>query len=329
MNGYRYIIPVFIGLAAASVAPAQFVPPATLQTPVPAFQPPPAAQVLVSPQPCPVVFVQPNQPPPPPPNAGILFGFQLGIDRPSLGGYLAGGPLNVEIPLDVMLGYQFPSGRALLFDYRYFGANADRTTQFPGDPGPVVTHRHIEGQDFDFDVRFLEGGWELLKTQTEIGLMATNISYRAFRPSENYPSLVVNRFEGAGPHLNYKLVVPIYRTGFEFFVLSDGGFLWGRNYGFSQNPSPPYIGPRVNYPNNGNTTLLTERLQLAGSYRFNLRYSRVTLTGGYEIDGYLFPNGGEYVGYGGGPLGLFPFRYQPGYVTLANQGPFVRMEVKY
>ena len=56
---------------------------------------------------------------------------------------------------------------------------------------------------------------------------------------------------------------------------------------------------------------------------------KVTLTGGYRFDGLLFPSGGEYVASGGGPLGLFPFSYQPGYVTLTNSGPFVRIEVKY
>src|SRR5205807_115375 len=128
---------------------------------------------------------QPLLPPLPQHPDGPLFGLQLGLSRPSLGGYLATGPLNIAVPFNTLIGWKFPSGRALLFEYMYFGANADRTTQFPLDPAPVVTHRHIEGHVMDFDVRFLEGGWALLKSQTELGIRVADLSYFAFRPSFN------------------------------------------------------------------------------------------------------------------------------------------------
>ena len=334
MKRCRLVLPAIVGLAVAALAPAQspFAPPATLQVPVPASA---AERVLVAPQPALVPVDDPYQPrlldrpPAPTTPGGPLFGLQLAVVRPSLGGYIAAGPLNTAVPLTVMLGWQFPSCRAVIFEYLYFGSNADRTTQFPNDPGPVVTHRHIEGHVVNLDVRFLEGGWEFLKTQTELGLKAANISYRAERPSTNYPSLVVNRFQGLGPHLDYKVALAVYETGLEFFVRSDTGLLFGKNHGFSQAPLPPFIGPRVDYPNNGDAIAFTSRLQLGASYWFRMGYSRVAVSGGYEIDGYLFKTGGEFVGFGGGPLGLFPFSFQPAYVTLANKGLFVRMEVKY
>ena len=331
MKRSRLILAALVGLVGVSLTPAQspFAPPATLLAPVPTS---PAERIFVA-------------PPPPPPGCGPvvdpyrdriqeqpggpLFGVQFGLIRPGVGGYLATGPLNTTVTPNVLLGYQFPSGRAVVFEYLYFGSNADRTTQFPNDPAPVVTHRHIEGHVFDLDVRFLEGGWELLKSQTELGLRAANISYYTFRPSINYPSLVSNRFRGLGPHFDYKLAFTIFDTGLEFFARSDVGVLFGRNRGFSQVPDPPFIGPRVDYPNNGSATLWTGRWQLGASYWFRVGPSRVAISGGYEYDGYLFPHGGERVGSGGGPLGLFPFSYQPGYATVFNKGPFVRLEVKY
>src|SRR5262249_42451689 len=331
MNRCRLILTAWAGLAVAALASAQspFAPPATLQPPVPSS---PAERVLVAPPqaPVPVDPYRPRLQEPPCPLEGPLFGLEIDVVRPSLGGYIATGPLNTAVPFNLLLGWQFPSGRAIIFEYMYFGANADRTTLFPNDPAPVVTHRHIEGQVFDLDVRFLEGGWALLKTQTELGVRFANLSYYAFRPSENFPSLVSNRFKGAGPHLDYKLAVPVFDTGFEFYGRTDFGILFGSNHGFSQVQDPPGVGPRVDWPHTGGGKIVgTGRFQLGISYWFHMGYSRVTLSGGYQFDGYLFPRAGERVASGGGVLGMFPFSYEPGYVTLANKGPFVRVEVKY
>lgn len=332
MKDCRLAVPAVIGFFFAALAPAQspFAPPATLQPPVPAS---PAERVLVAPPPGAAPVDDPYRPrlqPPPCPLEGPLFGLEIDVVRPSLGGYIATGPLNTAVPFNILLGWQFPTGRAIIFEYMYFGANADRTTLFPNDPAPVVTHRHIEGQIFDLDVRFLEGGYALLKTQTETGIRFANLSYYASRPSQNYPSLVSNRFQGAGPHLDYKIAVPVFETGLEFYGRGDIGILFGTNHGFSQVLSPPGVGPPVDWSHTGDGKVVgTGRFQLGLSYWFRVGYSRITVSGGYQFDGYIFPGAGERIASGGGPLGLFPFKYEPGYVSLANKGLFLRAELKY
>src|SRR6266851_7542912 len=101
--------------------PSPFAPPATLMAPVPAS---PAQQIFADPQPPPYPYAQPFRPPQPiqpggpyqPRQAdqceGLLVGLQLGLVRPSLGGYIAAGPLNVAVPVSVLLGWQFPTTTA-------------------------------------------------------------------------------------------------------------------------------------------------------------------------------------------------------------------------
>jgi len=308
--------------AGATLLPPTAAPPEGYYVPQPAPYPYPA-------QPAPFVA-------PPTPAAiraldqGWLFGADIAIIRPHFRGNIEGGPLDTTVSPALMLGYQFPSTRALLFEYRYFGASGDSTFLFMGDPAPTSIHRHTEGHVLDFDIRFREDPTPLLRTQWQIGIRAADISVYGSRPSTNFPSLVSNRFEGIGPHLDGKLGLAVFDTGFEFFGLGDIGVLYGSNHGFSQVRNPPFTGPLVDIRNDThNAWTWNFRWQAGLSYWFNLGTSRITLSAGYEWDAFDFLGAGERVLHGGGAFGLIPVSYTPGDVRLVNTGPFVRFEWRY
>ncbi len=71
------------------------------------------------------------------------------------------------------------------------------------------------------------------------------------------------------------------------------------------------------------------RWQVGLSYWFNWRSSRITVSGGYEMDAYDFLSAGQRVRNGGGAFGLIPVSYKPGDVRLVNTGPFVHLELRY
>ena len=260
-------------------------------------------------------------------NQGWVFGADIDVIRPHFRGDIVGGPLDTTVSPGIIIGYEFPSTRAILFEYRYFGASGDNTFHYQNDPAPSNVHRHTEGHVLDFDIRFREDGAALLKSQWEVGIRAVDISVYGFNPSPNWLSLVSNRFNGAGPHLSYQLAFTLFDTGFEVFALGDVGVLYGKNRGFSQVPNPPPDGPRVDLRHDSNNAFAwTLRWEVGASYWFRWGASRVSLAGGYGMDAYDFVRAGQQVVTGGG---LLPVRYDPGDVRLVNTGPFVRFELRY
>ncbi|MFL5339566.1 MAG: hypothetical protein ACJ8F7_05300 [Gemmataceae bacterium] len=236
MNRSRLL--AWAALLAAAAQPAPFAPPPgngssaillppsdrpEILTPVP-HDAPPAVRALTQ---------------------GWVVGTDVALIRPHFRGDIVGGPLDTTVSPGLIVGYEFPSTRAILFEYRYFGASGDSTFHYQNDPAPSNVHRHTEGHLLDFDIRFREDGAALLRSQWQVGIRAVDISVFGFNPSPNWLSLVSNRFNGAGPHGSYQLAFTLFDTGFELFALGDVGVLYGNNRGFSQVPNPPPAGPRL------------------------------------------------------------------------------------
>jgi hypothetical protein len=315
----------------AGQEPTPFAPPSPAAVLVPPGQVPPPvpgpAGGLVPLQPPPGPFAQPVSPREA--NAGFLFGLELAIITPHLGGSLAGGALDTTLEPTFLIGYRFLSGRSVQLEYRYFGANGDQTAFLAGDPAPITIHRHVEANIFDLDVRFLQNQWPLLfRSQWELGARVANISTLAYRPSPTFLSLVSNRFQGAGPLIDWRLSWAVFDTGLELFGRSDIAALFGHNQGFSQqNPGAGIPAGPVVHMSDGKVTW-NGRFQLGAGYWFDWGRSRLQIAGGYELDAFYINGAGELNPAASGVGSLFG-QVKQGGARLVNKGPFLDVEFKY
>ncbi|CAN5225649.1 hypothetical protein BH11PLA2_BH11PLA2_50170 [soil metagenome] len=271
-------------------------------------------------------------------------------------------------------GYQFAGGRALHFDYRLLNSSGSRDyapqAQVIG-LGPndeiLTSYRPYRGsaslnlQTFDLDFTFRDPPWEILpfiRSRWEIGARAMILSSEVREPKTFDDRFgismtqatewfgdekLTSKYQGYGPHFDYKLAIAAESLGLEFFALSDVAVLFGtRTARYSPvDPQPRQngreVGPGWSFDSQ-NVALVGARpisehsfACTAWNWRGDLgaKFSRpwrdrlMTLSAGYRMDFWSF--GGQ--SFGG--TGFFSGAVKVPDLNLDVKGAFLRFELLF